>query len=321
VGTSCEAGASTTRTQDGQPSPKQNLRRFAAAFRAESTPGHANPVVPAPIRTPEKPQKRQASFTQQSPETKASGAKRGGSQEPTPRLTRSLNAESRKVDPSHPPLTRTPHVPATAQQKTDTLGSLAPLDACPPCSRKGPFLATCGLKRPRRVKRETTNSRFCGPLGTWGGRWSDSKPNRPQGGGWRVGGVGSRSGLEPNPRGGGGRIQNWSGPVLNRTGRNLLFLLLLFRHHRFQTGFRINPRVLVPNPRNWEPVWVLIRNGTGRIRNPKLAGQFPRFAGGLGFRFQIRPAGAQTGWSHRGGWHRHKTRCVSDRFRAPNLRP
>ena len=246
MGTSCEAGASTTRTQDGQPSPKQNLRRFAAAFRAESTPGHANPVVPAPIRTPEKPQKRQASFTQQSPETKASGAKRGGSQEPTPRLTRSLNAESRKVDPSHPPLTRTPHVPATAQQKTDTLGSLAPLDACPPCSRKGPFLATCGLKRPRRVKRETTNSRFCGPLGTWGGRWSDSKPNRPQGGGWRVGGVGSRSGLEPNPRGGGGRIQNWSGPVLNRTGRNLLFLLLLFRHHRFQTGFRINPRVLVP---------------------------------------------------------------------------
>ena len=61
-----------------------------------------------------------------------------------------------------------------------------------------------------------------------------------------MGGVGSRSGLEPNPRGG-GRIQNWSGPVQNRTGRNLLFLLLLFRHHRFQTGFRINPpSLLVP---------------------------------------------------------------------------
>ena len=38
---------------------------------------------------------------------------------------------------------------------------------CPPCSRKGPLLATCRLKSPRRVKRETTNSRFCGPLGTW----------------------------------------------------------------------------------------------------------------------------------------------------------
>lgn len=30
----------------------------------------------------------------------------------------------------------------------------------PPCSRKGPFLPACGLKSPRRVKRETTNSRF-----------------------------------------------------------------------------------------------------------------------------------------------------------------
>ena len=34
--------------------------------------------------------------------------------------------------------------------------------AHPPCSRKGPHLPACGLKRPRRVKREATNSRFCG---------------------------------------------------------------------------------------------------------------------------------------------------------------
>ena len=42
-----------------------------------------------------------------------------------------------------------------------TLGSLSHLvSAHPPCSRKGPLLPACGLKCPRRVKRETTNSRF-----------------------------------------------------------------------------------------------------------------------------------------------------------------
>lgn len=35
------------------------------------------------------------------------------------------------------------------------------MSAHPPCSRKGPLLPACGLKSPRRVKRETTNSRFC----------------------------------------------------------------------------------------------------------------------------------------------------------------
>ena len=42
----------------------------------------------------------------------------------------------------------------------------------PPCSRKGPLLPACGLKCPRRVKRETTNSRFCvlrGLGGNFGG--------------------------------------------------------------------------------------------------------------------------------------------------------
>ena len=34
------------------------------------------------------------------------------------------------------------------------------MSAHPPCSRKGPLLPACGLKCPRRVKRETTNSRF-----------------------------------------------------------------------------------------------------------------------------------------------------------------
>ena len=34
------------------------------------------------------------------------------------------------------------------------------MSAHPPCSRKGPLLLACGLKSPRRVKRETTNSRF-----------------------------------------------------------------------------------------------------------------------------------------------------------------
>ena len=35
-----------------------------------------------------------------------------------------------------------------------------PRSAHPPCSRKGPLLPARGLKSPRRVKRETTNSRF-----------------------------------------------------------------------------------------------------------------------------------------------------------------
>ena len=51
--------------------------------------------------------------------------------------------------------------PPAAVPRLATLGvALHLVSAHPPCSRKGPLLPTCGSKRPRRVKRETTNSRF-----------------------------------------------------------------------------------------------------------------------------------------------------------------
>ena len=45
------------------------------------------------------------------------------------------------------------------------------MSAHPPCSRKGPLLPACGLKCPRRVKRETTNSRFFRFKGTLPNFW------------------------------------------------------------------------------------------------------------------------------------------------------
>ena len=52
-------------------------------------------------------------------------------------------------------------MPPSCSPQTDTLGVLLHfISAHPPCSRKGPLLPACGPKSPRRVKRETTNSRF-----------------------------------------------------------------------------------------------------------------------------------------------------------------
>lgn len=49
------------------------------------------------------------------------------------------------------------------------------VSAHPPCSRKGPLLPARGQKCPRRVKRETTNSRFFAFLrGTWPKFWWES---------------------------------------------------------------------------------------------------------------------------------------------------
>lgn len=54
------------------------------------------------------------------------------------------------------------------------------MGAHPPCSRKGPLLPACGLKRPRRVKRETTNSRFFFRFkGTWSKFWVVHPPTSP----------------------------------------------------------------------------------------------------------------------------------------------
>jgi hypothetical protein len=75
---------------------------------------------------------------------------------------RSLS-ESKVVQSLYRPPPPRPSLHPPAQQFPDqqTPGVASHLvSAHPPCSRKGPLLPACGLKCPRRVKRETTNSRF-----------------------------------------------------------------------------------------------------------------------------------------------------------------
>jgi hypothetical protein len=58
------------------------------------------------------------------------------------------------------------------------------VSAHPPCSRKGPLLPARGQKCPRRVKRETTNSRFLRFKGTWPNfGWASTDRKRPWGAG------------------------------------------------------------------------------------------------------------------------------------------
>lgn len=52
------------------------------------------------------------------------------------------------------------------------------VSAHPPCSRKGPLLPACGLKCPRRVKRETTNSRFFCALRGLGQNFAGQVPKK-----------------------------------------------------------------------------------------------------------------------------------------------
>lgn len=63
------------------------------------------------------------------------------------------------LQPSGSP--RSVAAPPSGGSRTDNPWSCSHLvSAHPPCSRKGPLLPACGPKCPRRVKRETTNSRF-----------------------------------------------------------------------------------------------------------------------------------------------------------------
>ena len=76
----------------------------------------------------------------------------------------SARAESKAIAPSQPPLTLgCSHTPQLPTPRQTPLSGLHLVGAHPPCSRKGPLLPACGLKCPWRVKREATNSRFCGP--------------------------------------------------------------------------------------------------------------------------------------------------------------
>ena len=76
--------------------------------------------------------------------------------EAQPHLSRPHARPSRRLA-THSTLQPKSHQPP---DQTPLVGSHL-VSVHPPCSRKGPLLPACGLKCPRRVKRETTNSRFC----------------------------------------------------------------------------------------------------------------------------------------------------------------
>lgn len=141
----------------------------AGATRAEST--SVFPTVPAPRSPPLRaPQTRDTDTRTGSGAVTPHGirpkaaqrrvATRHGSREPT-RLTPRRSQRPTRLTVARPP--QPSHV-----YQASTPGPTVPhpwrplhlVSAHPPCSRKGPLLPACGLKRPRRVKREATNSRF-----------------------------------------------------------------------------------------------------------------------------------------------------------------
>ena len=152
AGTSCKAGASTARSRDGQPSPKQHsvASPGTAAEGAEPSWHPKDADVQASV-----PRGSSAAFKAVGGPARL-GRVKGA---PVPRL------RGVKGTPVPSTVTRTlaaERPPARSPPESNTLGGLALVCAHPPCSRKGPLLPSCGLKRPRRVKREATNSRFCG---------------------------------------------------------------------------------------------------------------------------------------------------------------
>jgi hypothetical protein len=155
--TSCEAGASTARSQDGQPSPSGNSERRKTPERSRRRfpSGPSTQTVPPSTRRASTLTTKafKAEATQLTAGVLGSARLRAFTQSQRP--TRRLNRHSHLV---------TAHPPAPAPRQTP-LSSSHLVGAHPPCSRKGPLLPACGPKCPWRVKREATNSRFCGPVG------------------------------------------------------------------------------------------------------------------------------------------------------------
>lgn len=137
-------------------------RPQAASAGDGSHPGGVDagfPAVPAPRRVPASPVGRQPSrppaLQGGRPAQLAAGVLESArlmlsqSQRPTHRLNR------------HSHLT-VPRPPSQQPPGQTPLSGSHLVGAHPPCSRKGPLLPACGPKSPWRVKREATNSRFCG---------------------------------------------------------------------------------------------------------------------------------------------------------------
>lgn len=156
AGTSCQAGASTARSRDGQPSPSGNSGQTGDA-RAESTP------VSRRSQHPDKPPRSPVGHPPSRPEP--SRWKQPSSQQETLEPAPTSTFAESKASPAISTATRTwppSHPPAPIPRQTPLSGSHL-VSAHPPCSRKGPLLPACSLKRPWRVKREATNSLFVGP--------------------------------------------------------------------------------------------------------------------------------------------------------------
>ena len=122
AGTSCQAGASTARSRDGQPSPKSNRGRRGQA-QAESTPvsqRSQHPVKPTVAR-------RASALTAANLQG-GNGPARSGSLPSNP--SRAF-AESKVGLPSQPPLALGHHTPPSCSPQADTLVRLAPCRCSP----------------------------------------------------------------------------------------------------------------------------------------------------------------------------------------------
>ncbi len=160
AGTSCTAGASTTRTRDGQPSPSGFVSFDRATLGASRRSRHRSPGGPSTHFVPTHRPARVVRLLATGRSLQGRGP------------FRAPQSGVEGLSPSSPttlPLgSVAPPQPQPSPSRLTTLGVLLHFaSAHPPCSRKGPLLPACGLKRPRRVKRETTNSRFCVFRGLW----------------------------------------------------------------------------------------------------------------------------------------------------------
>lgn len=154
AGTSCEAGPSTARTRDGQPSPKQQHPSTSTDDRGgvDASQVFRRQAVPAPPNALPAPGSGSALRVTRRLQGRSSPHKRIGSTRPA--------RKGRPISSTERSLTTVADPPAAVPLDQHPRSPLHSVSAHPPCSRKGPLLPACGLKRPRRVKRETTNSRF-----------------------------------------------------------------------------------------------------------------------------------------------------------------
>ena len=148
--------------------PKRVKLIWAMVQRQQGGVDAGLPTVPAPMKLPLPQDARRASALTASRSRYQRIREQARNQS---RRTRRLSpshafAESRAQASQSTAGLQSSRVPSQLSPNPNQPPDQTPLDclhlvsAHPPCSRKGPLLPACGLKCPRRVKRETTNSRF-----------------------------------------------------------------------------------------------------------------------------------------------------------------